>query len=122
MERFFFRYFIRILSYILSQKNGVASIATHSPVILQEIPQEYVWILERDFSKKLTVRHPKIETFGENISMIMDDVFGLDIRNSGFYQFLSLLSEKKPDIAKELIDNDKLGSEASLFMQIFLEE
>ncbi|MHB9652713.1 AAA family ATPase (plasmid) [Enterococcus faecalis] len=113
--------YIRILSDILSQKNGVAIIATHSPVILQEIPKNCVWILERNHSKDLLIRHPKIETFGENISVIMDDIFGLDIRNTGFYQFLSYLSEQKLELAKKLVLGNNLGSEANLFMQIFLE-
>lgn len=112
--------YIRILSDILSKKNGVAIIATHSPVILQEIPKKCVWVLERDDDKNLTVRNPKIETFGENISMIMDDVFGLDIRNTGFYQYLSQLSEHKEE-AKKLLNNSKLGSEAELFLRIFLD-
>lgn len=112
--------YIRILSDILSKKNGVAIIATHSPVILQEIPKKCVWVLERDSNKNLTVRNPKIETFGENISMIMDDVFGLDIRNTGFYQYLSQLSEQKEE-AKNLLNNNELGSEAELFLHIFLD-
>lgn len=114
--------YIRILSDILSQKNGVAIIATHSPVILQEIPKNCVWILERNHSKDLLIRHPKIETFGENISVIMDDIFRLDIRNTGFYQFLSYLSEQKLELAKKLVLGNNLGSEANLFMQIFFGE
>ncbi|MBO0481257.1 AAA family ATPase [Candidatus Enterococcus courvalinii] len=113
--------YIRILSDILSKKNGVAIIATHSPVILQEIPKKCVWVLERDSDKKLTVRNPKIETFGENISMIMDDVFGLDIRNTGFYQYLSQLSEQKEE-ARKLLISSELGSEAELFLRIFLDD
>ncbi|MFC4697759.1 AAA family ATPase [Enterococcus aquimarinus] len=113
--------YIRILSDILSKKNGVAIIATHSPVILQEIPRKCVWILERNQNKELNVRNPKIETFGENIGMIMDDVFGLDIRNTGFYQYLSELSEQE-DKAKTLMDESRLGSEAELFLNIFLSD
>lgn len=111
--------YIRILSDVLSKKNGVAIIATHSPVILQEIPKKFVWVLERDKEKKLTVRNPKIETFGENINMIMDDVFGLDIRNAGFYQYLSLMSEQE-EKARLLMNSNELGSEADLFLRIFL--
>lgn len=113
--------YIRIISDILSKKNGVAIIATHSPVILQEIPKKCVWVLERDSNKKLTVRNPQIETFGENISMIMDDIFGLDIRNTGFYQYLYQLSEQKEE-AKNLLNDSKLGSEAELFLRIFLDD
>lgn len=39
--------FIRSLSELLILRNGVAIIATHSPVILQEVPKRCAWILNR---------------------------------------------------------------------------
>ncbi len=44
--------FIRVLSDLLIQKNGVAIIATHSPVVLQEVPQKCVWKLRRSLAAK----------------------------------------------------------------------
>ena len=35
--------FIRALSELMSYRNGVAIIATHSPVIVQEVPRRCVW-------------------------------------------------------------------------------
>ena len=38
---------IRALSSLLTYRNGVGVIATHSPVIVQEVPKDCVWILRR---------------------------------------------------------------------------
>lgn len=37
--------FVNCLSWLLRERNAVSIIATHSPVILQEVPRESVWIL-----------------------------------------------------------------------------
>lgn len=79
--------FIRVLSELLSIKNGLAIIATHSPVILQEVPRSCVWKVSRDGSGMGFVR-PCIETFGESVGEITTEVFNLDLRNSGFYKLL----------------------------------
>jgi predicted ATPase len=39
--------FIRSLSELLIQRNGVAIVATHSPVVLQEVPRSCVWKIRR---------------------------------------------------------------------------
>ncbi len=40
--------FIRAVSDLLINRNGVGIIATHSPVILQEVPRACVWKLRRN--------------------------------------------------------------------------
>ncbi|MBP5101395.1 AAA family ATPase [Pseudomonas protegens] len=76
--------FIRVLSEVLSTNNGIAIVATHSPVVLQEIPRSCVWCVNGggDFAR------PSIETFGEGVGEITSDVFNLDMRNSGFYSLV----------------------------------
>ena len=39
--------FVRALSDLLINRNGVAIIATHSPVVLQEVPRSCVWKIVR---------------------------------------------------------------------------
>jgi predicted ATPase len=75
--------FIRALSDLLVQRNGVAIVATHSPVVLQEVPKSCVWLLSR--SRTITrVDRPEIETFGENVGVLTREVFGLEVIHSGF--------------------------------------
>ena len=43
--------FIRSLSDLLIDRNGVAIVATHSPVILQEVPNSCAWMIRRSGMK-----------------------------------------------------------------------
>ncbi|MDN3628640.1 MULTISPECIES: AAA family ATPase [Vibrio] len=80
--------FTRALSDLLLNRNGVAIIATHSPVVLQEVPQTCVSILRRT---RLVgcVERPTIETFGENVGVLTREIFGLEVNKSGFYSLLA---------------------------------
>lgn len=80
--------FLRTLSNLLYSKNGVAIIATHSPVVLQEIPQSCVWKVIRS-REIVTVKRPDIETFGENLGVLTREVFVLEVANSGYHSLLT---------------------------------
>jgi predicted ATPase len=79
--------FIRALSNLLIERNGVAIIATHSPVVLQEVPRYCVWKLSRSGSR-VTAERPKLETFGENVGVLTHEAFGLEVTHSGFHRLL----------------------------------
>ncbi|HEY4135524.1 MAG TPA: AAA family ATPase [Alphaproteobacteria bacterium] len=79
--------FIRVLSDLLINRNGVAIIATHSPVVLQEVPRGCAWKVRRSGLKMETER-PEIETFGENVGILTREIFGLEVSHSGFHQML----------------------------------
>lgn len=79
--------FLRAVSVLLNNRNGVAIIATHSPVILQEVPKSCVWKLRRT-RLILNADRPDDETFGENVGTLTRDVFGLEVSNSGFHNLL----------------------------------
>ena len=80
--------FIRALSDLLIDRNGVAIVATHSPVILQEVPASCVWKIVRHGSAARADR-PEIETFGENVGVLTSEVFGLEVTRSGFHKMLA---------------------------------
>ena len=80
--------FVRSLSDLLVDRNGVAILATHSPVVLQEVPQSCVWKLRRHGAVTNILR-PEIETFGENVGVLTREVFGLEVTDSGFHHLLS---------------------------------
>lgn len=79
--------FTRALSDLLLSRNGVAIIATHSPVVLQEVPKSCVWKLRR---RRLTAHaeRPESETFAENVGVLTREVFGLEVSKSGFHELL----------------------------------
>lgn len=77
--------FIRSLSNLLHSRNGVAIVATHSPVVVQEIPRKCCWVLKRS-GEETSFRRPSIETFAENVGEITKDVFNLEMERSGFHK------------------------------------
>jgi ABC-type cobalamin/Fe3+-siderophores transport system ATPase subunit len=79
---------IRILSMLLTRRNGAAILATHSPVVLQEMPKSCVWVLRRS-GDQITAERPLIETFGENVGVLTREVFGLEVTLSGFHKLVS---------------------------------
>ncbi|WP_405628015.1 ATP-binding protein [Streptomyces sp. NBC_01174] len=74
--------FVRAVSDLLTDRNGVAVIATHSPVVLQEVPRSCVWKIGRWDHGGRPVR-PEIETYGENVGILTHEVFGLEVAQSG---------------------------------------
>jgi len=80
--------FTRALSDLLINRNGVAIIATHSPVVLQEVPKSCVSILRR--TRLISnVDRPENETFAENVGVLTREVFGLEVSKSGFHDLLA---------------------------------
>lgn len=79
--------FVRALSDLLINRNGVAIIATHSPVVLQEVPRSCAWKVRRT-GQVVEAERPEIETFGENVGVLTREVFGLEVSHSGFHKML----------------------------------
>jgi len=104
--------FIRCLSDLLIDRNGVAIIATHSPVVLQEVPRSCVWKLRRT-GTVADAERPEIETFGENVGILTQEVFGLEVTHSGFHKMIrDVVQEGKT--FENVIDHfdGQLGAEA----------
>ncbi|MGL6187080.1 MAG: AAA family ATPase [Clostridium chrysemydis] len=80
--------YIRTLSYLLLRKNAVAIIATHSPIILQEVPKRCVNKITRVGDE---MRFDKInaESFAANVDLLTREVFGLELINTGFYKLIT---------------------------------
>ena len=82
--------FTRALSQLLINRNGVAIVATHSPVVLQEVPKCCVWILRRS-GTEVAADRPAVETFGENVGILTSEVFCLEVMESGFSKLRKLV-------------------------------
>lgn len=112
--------FIRALSDLLINRNAVAIIATHSPVIAQEVPKSCIWKLSR-FGLEANAERFESETFGETIGKLTREVFGLEVNESGFYKLLNedVVSGKSYE---QIIQkyNDQLGFEAKLLLRALL--
>lgn len=112
--------FIRSLNELLNNRNGVAIIATHSPVVLQEVPKTCVWKINRSGLEMKSVR-PEEETFGENVGTLTREVFGLEVVKSGFHNLL-VKSVESGSSYDELLDeyNHQLGYEAKAILKALI--
>lgn len=79
---------VRALSDLLKNRNGLAIIATHSPVVLQEVPRSCAWILGRS-GLESWAEQATLETFGENVGTLTREVFQLEVTETGFHRMLS---------------------------------
>jgi len=105
--------FVRALSDLLIKQNGVALIATHSPVVLQEVPRSCVWILNRA-GRTVEAYRPSMETFGENVGELTHEVFGLEVTETGFYRMINeVMTHEKSLVKVQQRFGQQLGTEAT---------
>lgn len=108
--------FTRALADLLHDRNGVAIVATHSPVVLQEVPKSCVWKLTRIRAHGRSDR-PERETFGENVGVLTREVFGLEVSKSGFHEMLEQAVDRGlmfEEIMREY--KGQLGTEAKAIL------
>ncbi len=111
---------IRALSDLLIDRNGVAVISTHSPIVLQEVPNSCVYSIRRLDQKLLAERLP-IKTFGASIGSLTNEVFGLEVTDSGYHKLISDAVKTLNDY--EMISNEfdnQLGNEAVMLLRTLL--
>ncbi len=105
----------RVLNDILTQYNSFAVVATHSPVVIQEVPSKRVLFFTREgdvtFAERLSV-----ESFGESISELTRHVFET-IEIPHFYKEVlrDLAREYSFNEVMELFD-DKLSVAAQSYL------
>jgi predicted ATP-dependent endonuclease of OLD family len=92
---------VRSVSDLLINRNGLAIVATHSPVVLQEVPSTCVWRLDR-VGFELSARRPALETFGENVGTLTNEVFGLEVTATGFHSMLTQAAYASSDYESAL--------------------
>ena len=118
---------IRALSELLIDRNGVAIVSTHSPVVLQEVPSSCVWTLRRCGGQMIPERLT-VQTFGSSISQLTNEVFGLEVTDSGFHKMLAEAVRQKSRRVFHVNDYDRivgefdgqLGDEARLHLRTLL--
>jgi predicted ATPase len=68
--------FMHALRTVLQEYDSFALIATHSPVVAQESLRRHVSVVSR-LGGEPTISPPRVETYGESIGTITNEVFGL---------------------------------------------
>lgn len=112
--------FLRALSDLLINRNAIAIIATHSPVVLQEVPRSCVWKINR-LEGFVSFDRPLLETFGENVGTLTNEVFGLEVTSTGFHKMLWEAVLKHRDYAQALASFDgQLGAEGKALLRAMI--
>lgn len=107
----------RAISELMVKRNGVAIVATHSPVILQEVPKSCVWILDRILTASKAER-PTIETFAESIGILTREVFQLELSQAGYHKILGGLRQISDSYKDALIElGGSLGAEGKAVLR-----
>lgn len=107
---------MRMFSKLLEKYDSYAIFATHSPIILQELPSMNIQILEK-IDNTISVRNPLIECFGDNISQIISDIFDVTEIESYHKQVLKRLSEELSEEAVYELFNEHLSMDAKIYLK-----
>ena len=81
------------LHRLLAEYDSYAVLATHSPLVLQEVPARRVRVLERTGTAPRVARLAG-ETFGEGLSALTQEVFGAGDRRFSYYDHLVRLARE----------------------------
>jgi len=100
------------IRYILDEVQAFAIVATHSPVVVQETLSKHVQVVNR-IGFTTDVKSTKIETFGENIGAITDEVFRLNSEVTDYHKILRKIVKR----CETLEDIEILFGEHGLSMQ-----
>lgn len=97
---------MRAVSRALQLRESFALVATHSPVVIQEIPGRYVKVLNRVGATN-SLDEVEIETFGENVGQLTTTVFSLDSKDTDYHDVLRRLATTRSlDEIDELFDGE----------------
>lgn len=109
--------YIKLLRTIFIEKNGMGIFATHSPILLQELPKNCVKILKGiKENKKINYLSCPVETYGSSITTINNEVFKLETINTGYYSDLLHNCKIIENEFKKTIDNEeKIDKVISLY-------
>ena len=91
---------IQYMYMLLGNFNSFCIMATHSPLVIQEIPSDNVIIFKRE-GDTLTLQPLPFETFSQDLTTVTESVFGNTSTSRYHYRILSLL-------AKNINDYDKI--------------
>jgi predicted ATPase len=107
----------RALSDVMTSINGLAIVATHSPVVLQEVPRRCAWVIWSSGGES-RVERPSIETFGANLGVLTRELFDLELSKSGYHALLRRVADNSTTY-EEAVNSlgGELGDEARMLLR-----
>ncbi len=96
---------------LLDHHDAFAIVATHSPVVLQEIPGRNVKIVRRH-GPQISIDQPEIETYAENVGVLTQHVFNLDGSRTDYQGVLQRLARVHDLAWFETLFGGRMSSQA----------
>ncbi|MDH7971277.1 AAA family ATPase [Sphingomonas sp. AR_OL41] len=108
-----------VLTVILDELECFAIVATHSPIVVQQVLARHVHVLQRIDPAPPMVSNPPTETFGENLSEIVRLVFDAVEGERGYQDVVDrLLDDEDGDVDAVAARFDgHLGLNARLYLE-----
>lgn len=107
---------IPAINELLKYLDSYAIIATHSPIILQQIPSKYTRVFDTS-SGRVQSRILEIETLGENLDSITSNVFRTIQEEPEYKKILKSLHSRYGADETNKIFSDRLGLGAQLYLE-----
>ncbi len=110
--------YMKILREIFKRRNGMGIFATHSPIILQEIPKSCVKVIRKiNDNGKVSYLNLKQETYASGITTINNEIFKLEAKHTGFYNDIYKKCEEVEisQDSKNLDEEEKINSVLNFF-------
>lgn len=118
---------MRSLFPLVRRFNSYAIITTHSPLVIRELVGDRVYIMRRD-GDYLDISKIPIESFGEDVSVLIDRIFGNYDQKKKFVEFINRWASEKDatfdSVIKKIERNDlRLSLNAKLYIrEAFIEK
>lgn len=111
---------VRAISDLLAKRNGVAILATHSPVVVQEVPSRCVSLLFRS-GDVIQVERPELETFAENLGALTREIFRVEVTESGHHALIAQAVQEANSLDDVLgTFGDNIGAEGRALARALL--
>jgi len=113
---------MRSLFFLVRKFNSYAIITTHSPLVIRELVGDRVYVMRRS-GKILDISKIPIESFGEDVSVLIDRIFDNYRQQKKFVTFIEQWAkdgEATFETIAEKIENN--GIELSLNVKLYIRE
>ena len=110
--------YINFVINIMKEYDALCIISTNSPIVLQELVHTNIYKVP--YKENPILKKTKVKTFGENLSLIADDMFRFDVKRSHFVKYLK--ENKDIDKLKEILKDNYIGSEGRFYLYMLLHD
>lgn len=111
---------INVVNLVCERFSSCCIMATHSPLVIQSLLSRNVLIMERDVDGMPIVRQMRVESLGENLTTINEEIFSNGQRDKYYRKLIKKAVEGKDSIDQVLqeLQNGDLPMSLASYMLI----